>query len=179
MIYLFADMCLGSAADNDDIVGCTWVGYNISGDALIKDGCLWINGRKIWNLAQIRPMDPSEENVDLTLAQNNVFRMEPGRTVFITCRLCNEAELCTNKSLGSITMMGANAVLKTSVNGSAISISAAAVAPIGRRKRQASNNIVVLTPSGESEVMVTEYSTIELRGIMESECLSAVWELFF
>jgi hypothetical protein len=46
--------------------------------------------------------------------------MEPGRTLFMTLRACNNAFLCTNKSLGSVTMMDSKAVLETSVSGEAI-----------------------------------------------------------
>lgn len=38
----------------------------------------------------------------------------------MTLRACNNAFLCTNKSLGSVTMMDSKAVLETSVNGEAI-----------------------------------------------------------
>jgi hypothetical protein len=60
---------------------------------------------------ELRPRDDNNNVTD-----SNVFHMEPGRTLFMTMRVCNDAMLCTNKSLGSITMTDKKAVLETIFN---------------------------------------------------------------
>jgi len=98
--------------NNDDIFPCTWVSVNMSGTVLIKDGALYLNHYKLNDLSKLRR--------DQSNTSSNTFHMEPGRTLFITLRACNNAFLCTNKSLGSVTMMDSKAVLETSVSGEAI-----------------------------------------------------------
>ncbi|XP_076116641.1 uncharacterized protein LOC143084119 [Mytilus galloprovincialis] len=136
------DMCIGTSEDNDDIFPCLWVGYNISGSAIIKHGWLYINDHKIRQLSELRPNDNNA-----TDTSTNVFHMEPGRTLFMTMRVCNDAMLCTNKSLGSITITDKKAVLQTSVNGEAIKLVHSFSSNSTRRKRSV-DVLTITTPDG-------------------------------
>lgn len=135
-------MCIGTSEDNDDIFPCMWVGYNISGSAIIKNGYLYINDHKIRPLSELRPHDDNNNVTD-----SNVFHMEPGRTLFMTMRVCNDAMLCTNKSLGSITMTDKKAVLETSVNGESIKL-VHSFTSNSTRKRRSADILSVVTPDG-------------------------------
>ncbi|KAK3103480.1 hypothetical protein FSP39_019545 [Pinctada imbricata] len=139
------DMCLGSSENLDDIFPCTWVGYNESGEVKIMDGAIYVNGKVLSRLSEVKAFDPNQTDADRAAPENNVFRMEPGRTVFLTMRVCNKAVLCSNKSLGTLTMASQGAVFKKSEGGAAID----AIVQIpdgGGRKRRTAQSVEILTP---------------------------------
>ena len=110
----------------------------MSGTVMIKEGAIYMNEYKVYELHELR-RDQSESTSD-------IFHMEPGRTLFITMRACNEAKLCSNKSLGSVTMMDGKAVMETSVGGEAIEME---YDMSGRRKKRSTgDSLVIITPNG-------------------------------
>jgi hypothetical protein len=110
----------------------------MSGTVMIKEGAIYMNEYKVYELHELR-RDQSESTSD-------TFHMEPGRTLFITMRACNEAKLCSNKSLGSVTMMDGKAVMETSVGGEAIEME---YDMSGRRKKRSTgDSLVIITPNG-------------------------------
>ncbi|CAG2210833.1 unnamed protein product [Mytilus edulis] len=141
------DLCCGTDEEKEDIFPCTWVGYNVSGTIMIEDGYVRINGVNIRRLSELNPVqNTSLSEADRLSSANNVFNMEPGRTVFMMMRLCNAAMRCVNKTMGSVIITNANTDLETSLNGLAITIS---VTPgSGRRKKRAvGDDLVIVTPS--------------------------------
>ncbi|VDI67222.1 Hypothetical predicted protein [Mytilus galloprovincialis] len=152
------DLCIGTDENKDDIFPCTWVGYNVSGSASIKDGYLLLDGNKVTRLSEL-------QTVSSQLAENktSIFHMEPGRTLFLTMRVCNEAVLCANKSLGSILITNDKTVLKTSEHGESIELVQSIETGSKRRKRD-TNMIVVKTPEG-----LVEGQTIVLQPISDED----------
>ena len=138
LFIIFVDICIGSSEYHDDIFPCTWVSVNMSGTVMIKEGAIYMNEYKLYELHELRK-DQSDSTSD-------TFHMEPGRTLFITMRACNDAELCNNKSLGSVTMMDGKAVMETSVGGEAIEME---YDMSGRRKKRSTgDSLVIITPNG-------------------------------
>ena len=138
LFIIFVDICIGSSEYHDDIFPCTWVSVNMSGTVMIKEGAIYMNEYKLYELHELRK-DQSDSTSD-------TFHMEPGRTLFITMRACNEAKLCSNKSLGSVTMMDGKAVMETSVGGEAIEME---YDMSGRRKKRSTgDSLVIITPNG-------------------------------
>ena len=138
--YIFVDICIGTSKTTDDIFPCTYVSVNISGRVLIRNGSLYMNQYKLYNLHELRH--------DQSVSTSDTFHMEPGRTLFITLRACNDAELCSNKSLGSVTVMDDKAVLKSSVNGEPIEMEYD-MSTSRRKKRSISDSLIISTPSGK------------------------------
>lgn len=135
-------MCVGTSEDNDDVFPCVWVGYNMSGSAMINNGWLYINGIKIRPLSEYRP-----QNGNASDNSSNVFHMEPGRTLFLTMRVCNDAMLCANKSLGTVTITDNKALLQSSTNGESIEIVHSFTTKSTRKKRGA-DVLAITTPNG-------------------------------
>ncbi|XP_063408918.1 uncharacterized protein LOC134692399 [Mytilus trossulus] len=156
------DLCIGTDMNKDDIFPCAWVGYNISGSASIKDGYLLIDDIRVRPLSELKNTfwNVSEEQ---TQNKTSVFHMEPGRTLFLTMRVCNEAELCTNKSLGSVLITNTESIIKRSDHGEAIHIVEYVSTDSRRRKRNA-ETIVLTTPEG-----LIPGQTIVLQPISEED----------
>ncbi|CAC5412724.1 unnamed protein product [Mytilus coruscus] len=140
------DMCIGTDKYLDNIFPCTWVGYNTSGSASIKDGYLYIDDIKLRPLSELKT---KVWNISYESTENktSVFHMEPGRSLFMTMRVCNEAVLCTNKSIGSVLITNTKTVLKTSEKGESIEIIQSVTTNSTRKKRE-TDVIVVTTPEG-------------------------------
>ncbi|XP_052082972.1 uncharacterized protein LOC127720424 [Mytilus californianus] len=140
------EICIGTDKYLDNIFPCTWVGYNTSGSASIKDGYLYIDDIKLRPLSELKT---KVWNISYESTENktSVFHMEPGRTLFMTMRVCNEAVLCTNKSIGSVLITNTETVLKTSEHGESIEI-IQSVATNSTRKKRDTDVIVVTTPEG-------------------------------
>ncbi|OPL32724.1 hypothetical protein AM593_07406, partial [Mytilus galloprovincialis] len=134
------DICIGSSVDNDDIFPCTWVSINISGTVVIKNGSLYMNQYELYKLSELR-----RDQVKIT---TNAFHMEPGRTLFVTLRACNDAFLCNNKSLGSVTMMDDKAVLKTSVSGEPIEMEHDIKSKRKKRNINVGDSLIITSPDG-------------------------------
>ncbi|CAG2204566.1 unnamed protein product [Mytilus edulis] len=156
------DLCIGTDKNKDDIFPCVWVGYNVSGSASIKDGYLLIDNIRVRPLSELqnRFWNVSE---DQTQNKTSVFHMEPGRTLFLTMRVCNEAELCTNKSIGSVLITNTESILKRSDHGESIEIVDNIATGSIRRKRSV-ETIVLTTPEG-----LIPGQTIVLQPISEAD----------
>jgi hypothetical protein len=113
----------------------------MSGTVLIKDGTLYLNHYKLYDLSKL--------SRDQSNTSSNTFHMEPGRTLFITLRACNNAFMCTNKSLGSVTMMDSKAVLETSVSGEAIQMEYDIKSGRRRRSIDIADTLNVITPDSK------------------------------
>jgi hypothetical protein len=136
------DLCVGSEEERDDIIPCTWVGYNTSGSAEIKNGALWIDGIEVRKLSDLKPY---QDYTNINSTSSSSFTMPVGQQMFVTMRLCNQAMLCTNKSLGVVVITNSNSAIATSTNGSAIEERLS----ITTRKRAVAE-LDIKTPSGES-----------------------------
>ena len=113
----------------------------MSGSAEIREGALWINGKEVRKLSDLKPyQDFSNPN---NTNSSNSFTMPVGQQMFVTMRLCNEAMLCRNKSLGVVVVTSSDSVIATSTNGSAIEERLT----IDSRKRAAAE-LDIRTPSG-------------------------------
>lgn len=140
---MILDMCIGSAENIDDILPCQWVGINASGSAMIKDGYLYINGFKARPLSVLQIQNNS---INSSVDMSETFHMEPGRTLFMTMRVCNEAMLCSNKSLGSVTITNNKTKLQTSEHGESIRVDYDGFS--SRRKKRDIPKLSVTTPDG-------------------------------
>eukprot|EP00105_Crassostrea_gigas_P044580 XP_019928728.1 PREDICTED: uncharacterized protein LOC109620535 [Crassostrea gigas] len=129
----------------------------MSGSAEIKDGALWINGVEIRKLSDLKPY---QDYTNTNSSASNGFTMPVGQQMFVTMRLCNEAMLCTNKSLGVVVITNSDSVVATSTNGSAIEEKLS----ITSRKRAAAE-LDIETPSGllsGQSIVVTKLSESDL-----------------
>ncbi|XP_076087285.1 uncharacterized protein LOC143057777 [Mytilus galloprovincialis] len=156
------DLCIGTDKNKDDILPCVWVGYNVSGSASIKDGYLLIDDVRLRPLSELQNRFWNESE-DQTQNTTSVFHMEPGRTLFLTMRVCNEAELCTNKSIGSVLITNTKSILKRSEHGESIEIVDNIATGSTRRKRSV-ETIVLTTPEG-----LIPGQTIVLQPISEED----------
>ncbi|XP_076086943.1 uncharacterized protein LOC143057517 [Mytilus galloprovincialis] len=156
------DLCIGTNKNKDDIFPCVLVGYNVSGSASIKDGYLLIDNIKVRPLSELqnRFWNVSE---DQTQNKTSAFHMEPGRTLFLTMRVCNEAELCSNKSIGSVLITNTESILKRSDHGESVKIVDNIATGSTRRKRSV-ETIVLTTPEG-----LIPGQTIVLQPISEAD----------
>lgn len=113
----------------------------MSGSASIKNGALWINGNEVRKLSELNPMHDNS-------SKGEGFKMPVGKQMFVTMRLCNEAMLCTNKSLGVVVITNSQSVVATSTNGTAIKEKLA----LSTRKRSAAE-LDITTPSGKENIV--------------------------
>ncbi|XP_060596420.1 uncharacterized protein LOC132750448 [Ruditapes philippinarum] len=112
------DFCVGSSLENiDDVVPCVWVGYNTSGIVEIKHGYIYIDNTPYHKLSELRALSEGNYNFDTANEDDNTFQMESGRTLFLFMRLCNKAELCTDKFVNSLLITNEKAVLFRSETG--------------------------------------------------------------
>ncbi|KAK6192291.1 hypothetical protein SNE40_003784 [Patella caerulea] len=126
------DFCVGSSEDSyEDIFPCTWVGYNVSGKVSISDGWLLINDE------QFKPIGVYHPNFNDTSPDNasTAFKFEPGRTLFLYMRMCNEARRCTMRLVGSSVVINNNSKVVTSSKGGPLRVNLASNEP-GRQKRE-------------------------------------------
>ncbi|KAK6174798.1 hypothetical protein SNE40_013376 [Patella caerulea] len=161
------DFCVGSSEDVcDDIFPCTWVGYNVSGEVAIKDGYLQVDGVKVGPIgtfkSQYNGTDPDNAS--------STFKMEPGRTMFLCMKMCNEARRCTTRVMGSSVIVDSNSKMATSTNGESVSVSLGS-STTGRKKRAVSG-VSVTTPSGlkpGQSILETELTKEQLEADYRSD----------
>lgn len=146
-------MCIGTDEEKEDIFPCTWVGHNVSGTIMIDTGWLTINGIQVRRVSEFNPVQPNISDAERLADNNNVFQMEPGRTLFMTMRVCNDAVLCTNKTLGSVIIMDNSTKLETSINAEAIRMIYTPGGGSGRKKRAVGDNLVIETPSSKCKLL--------------------------
>jgi len=120
---------------------------------MIDNGWLTINGIQVRRLSEFNPVQSNLSDAERLSDSNNVFQMEPGRTLFIMMRVCNDAVLCTNKTLGSVIIMDNSTKLETSLNGEAIRIRYTPGGGAGRKKRAVGDNLVIETPSSKCKLL--------------------------
>ncbi|XP_046547050.1 uncharacterized protein LOC124257104 [Haliotis rubra] len=160
------DFCVGSSETSiRDIFPCTWVGYNTSGTVTIEDGYLKLNGHNIYMLSQYK----SDYNASVHgTTDKSAFTMAPGTEMFIFMKMCNEAQLCTTKLLGSTIVETDKSTMATSSNGSAFTVGVGGGA---RRKRDLSG-VTVSTPGGlqaGQSIVVTELTKLDLETEYKSD----------
>ena len=131
----------------ENIVPCTWVGLNMSGEATIKDGYLKINNISIYKLSELKALSSNGSyNPEEDLNPSEDFVMEPGRTMFVHMRLCNKAKVCTQKFVNSVVITNENSKVVTSENGESLAVS---IGPASRRRKRDLPAISVETSSGK------------------------------
>lgn len=97
------------------------------------------------NTDTVRPLSEFNLNQNTSLSEaerlsdeNNIFRLEPGRTVFMMLQVCNKAELCSRKQLGTVLIINDQSVLYTmtdSIHHLAFTVLPDGPAPSRRKKR--------------------------------------------
>ena len=144
MPFYPAEFCLGSSYDSPgDIFPCTWVGYNVSGEVTIEDGCLWLNGEKVYDLNELIA------NVSASSTEG-AFTMEPGRVIFVSIRMCYETVKYSYKHLGTVTIVTVNTT-ESGVSDGTNSIKVTTTTQLNgsRKKRSVTEvDVEVITPSG-------------------------------
>ncbi|XP_064646203.1 uncharacterized protein LOC135499389 [Lineus longissimus] len=164
------EYCLGSSNETlDDVFPCTWVGYNASGVVEIKSGSLYLDGAAIADLSSYVVPNADTNLTEVAAAGNSGFAMEPGRTLFTTMRICNEAEVCIYKFVSTVTVTDDGAQLESSTNGEAITASLSDEKK--RKKRSSSRDVSIVTPSGMSSgqsIILGALSSADLTCSFES-----------
>ncbi|XP_046574117.1 uncharacterized protein LOC124282192 [Haliotis rubra] len=160
------DFCVGSSEFSiSDIFPCTWVGYNTSGTVTVEDGYLKLNGHNIYMLSQYKAGSDASDN---TTTDKSAFTMAPGTEMFIFMKMCNEAQLCTPKLMGSIIVETDKSTMATSPDGSAVTVG---VGGGVRRKRDVSG-VTVSTPDGlqaGQSIVVTQLTKLDLETEYKSD----------
>jgi hypothetical protein len=112
----------------------------------IKNSALYLDGVAVANLSSYVVPNSDTNLTAVVVESNNGFVMEPGRTLFTTMRICNEAEVCLYKFVSTVTVTDEGSQLETSTNGEAISASLTDAKK--RKKRSTSRDVSFTTPSG-------------------------------
>lgn len=145
--FISTEYCVGSSNTSiDDIVPCIWVAVNKSGTAEIKQGKFWLDGVAYYNISDLRALSEGVYTFDDSAPQDNNFRMEPGRTVFLFMKICNKAKVCGVKLANTLLIAGDNTKTLTTADGQAVSYTFSST----RKKRSVSNSILAInTPAGK------------------------------
>ncbi|XP_064642002.1 uncharacterized protein LOC135496570 [Lineus longissimus] len=164
------EYCLGTSNETlDDVFPCTWVGYNSSGVVEIKSGALYLDGVAIANLSSYVVPNSDTNLTAVAASGESGFAMEPGRTLFTTMRICNEAEVCIYKFVSTVTVTDDGAQLETSTSGEAITASLSSSKK--RKKRSSSRSVSITTPSGMApgqSIILGALSDADLAGNFSS-----------
>ncbi|XP_052806221.1 uncharacterized protein LOC128235438 [Mya arenaria] len=171
------DFCIGSSKMTpDDIVPCVWVAVNTSGTVEIKDGHMYINGVQYFKLSELQAYSKAHYTVKKNSNNSeNIFNMEPGRTVFLFMRICNKAQICSFKLTNSVIVKGKDSSLAISKNGTAMSV-ILGQSPAGKQKRSSEYSINATFPGGMNDgqsVLLKELSEKELTTIYQSDATPA------
>ncbi|XP_072049468.1 uncharacterized protein [Amphiura filiformis] len=127
------DYCVGSSEDiEDDIVQCMTVGVNSSGSVAIKDGRVIVTSGNDMAERSISDVMVPDENG--TVIAGSRFNMEPGKCLHTKLKVCNDADICTVKTAGTITVIEDGDELMTSSGGEDLKIDTSVAR---RRRRQA------------------------------------------
>lgn len=150
LTFILSDFCVGSSEDTiNDIVPCTWVGYNTSGKVYIKGEYLYIDDFAYRKLSELRAF--AEEFYGFEEENSNEFLMETGRTLFLYMRLCNKAQRCSVKFVNSLLITNNQSVLLRSADGSGIQLDPQS----GHRgKRTTDHKLLIDLPPGKQVVLV-------------------------
>jgi hypothetical protein len=89
----------------------------MSGVVEIKNGFLLIDGIKYHKISELRALSEGVYDFSTTNDDDNTFRMESGRTLFLFMRLCNKAEICINKFVNSLLITDDHSELLSSDSG--------------------------------------------------------------
>lgn len=171
MSFLSTDFCIGSTPNLDDIFPCTWVGLNESGRAEIKNGDLWINGKQIRAISELRV--GGQASASSGNSTGSLFKMPVGKVMFLNMRLCSEAMLCKNLTAGCIVITNSRSLQKASVSGEAITQD---VSFPTRRKKRAIGDLNLRTPRGmllKMRIILflnDNYHHFQNEGYLQSDC---------
>ena len=128
--YFLSDICVGSSPDfSQDILPCIPVAMNTAGTAEIKDGWLWVSGTKFQKLNNYR-----QGNTEDLPTSRSAFHMAPGSVLFISMQLCNKANACSPKLVGSQHVISEATEIRSAQGGQSIQLN--------------SNGIAIETPLG-------------------------------
>ncbi|XP_071960608.1 uncharacterized protein [Antedon mediterranea] len=111
--------CVGSSPDKaDDIIPCITVSNDGGGTVEIYDGKVYINDVEYSDVSDFRTPDENG-----TMPGNNKLLLEPGKCVFTTLSICNEAHTCVNKTVNTTNILGPDDIIISSDDGNGISFS--------------------------------------------------------
>ncbi|XP_033121447.1 uncharacterized protein LOC117120538 [Anneissia japonica] len=111
--------CVGSSVDKaDDIIPCITTSMDGGGTVEVYDGYIFIDGKIYSNVSDFRT-----PNEDGTIPGNNKLFLEPGKCVFTTLSICNEAHVCVNRTLNSTNILGYEDIIISSDDGKDFSLS--------------------------------------------------------
>ncbi|XP_033105583.1 uncharacterized protein LOC117107873 isoform X2 [Anneissia japonica] len=111
--------CVGSSVDKaDDIIPCITMSNDGGASVEIYDGQIFIDGEVYSGISDFRT-----PNEDGTIPGNNRLFLEPGKCIFTTLSICNEAYTCVNRTLNSTNILGDEDTIISSDDGSDFKIS--------------------------------------------------------
>ncbi|XP_041378093.1 uncharacterized protein LOC121390363 [Gigantopelta aegis] len=138
------DICVGSSPTfSQDVLPCVLVALDIAGTAEIKDGWLWVSGTQFRKLNNYRP--GNTENQPTSRAS---FRMPPGSVLYIYMQICNAANACDTKLVGTKQVTSESTEIQTCVGGRPIEVVLNTGTGVGRRRRAVNAGIKIVTPTG-------------------------------
>ncbi|XP_052806219.1 uncharacterized protein LOC128235437 [Mya arenaria] len=172
------DFCVGSSkVTPDDIVPCVWVAVNTSGIVEIKEGHIYIDIVQYFNLSALQAYSEAHYTVnENNNTSEDIFRMEPGRTVFIFMRICNKAQICSFKLTNSVIVKGNDSSLAISKNGTAMSVILGQSSAKNQKRSSVYSIINATFPGGMNDgqsVLLNELSEEELTTIYQSDATPA------
>ncbi|XP_052803271.1 uncharacterized protein LOC128233573 isoform X2 [Mya arenaria] len=168
------DFCVGSSKMTpDDIVPCVWVAVNTSGMVEIKDGHIYIDRVQYFKLSALQAYSKAHYTVKKNSNNSeNIFHMEPGRTVFLFMRICNKALICSYKLTNSVIVKGNDSALAISKNGTGMSVTLGQ-SSARKQKRGSEYKMINATfpkgMNGGQSVLLNELSEEELTTIYQSD----------
>ncbi|XP_077996024.1 uncharacterized protein LOC144449371 [Glandiceps talaboti] len=115
---------IGSSEDSQDIFPELRVGYNMSGNVLIKDGYVYIGDEPLVNISGVRQIAEGQAGTaghEHKVYQNR-FKMEPGRTLYSELIACNRGHKCDKVTTTKATIIREQDVLQSQVNDSEVVI---------------------------------------------------------
>ena len=165
---MLSDICVGSSKKkSDDIIPCTLVSLNKSGQATVKNGFLEIDNTPAYKLSEIKSLSKKGTyRPDDNTTTSEDFVMEPGRTMFSNVKVCNKVEVCSLKFVNSVVVTNQNSVLKTSENGKPLK---ALIGQSTKRRKRDLTTVSVETPSGMFLSLVARKSFF---GVCDRQALS-------
>ncbi|XP_077996021.1 uncharacterized protein LOC144449367 [Glandiceps talaboti] len=115
---------IGSSKDSQDIFPELRVGYNTSGNVLIKDGYVYIGDEPLVNISGMRQIAEGQAGTagHEDIVYQNRFKMEPGRTLYSELIACNRGHKCDKLTTTKATITREQDVLQSQVNDSEVVI---------------------------------------------------------
>lgn len=142
---------------------------NTSGVVEIKDGHLYVDNIKYYKLSELRALSEGIYT-DSNETSNNIFMMEPGRTLYLFLKICNKAEICTVKLTNSIIMEGNSSKLITASPDKETVY--ALGSPVTSKRKRSTADVQVVLPAGMEDgqsVLISELSEEEMNSTFGSD----------